>query len=116
VVDKVNEFLDGLTQRFRAEQEDLLGSIRDGNWDDSTIEAVEQAVSEFAEDFGYDLDEEGEPLEEGDSGEERARDRGGEEDEEQPRGEDEGQQGDEEDEEEEESSEEEEEQETAGAR
>jgi F-type H+/Na+-transporting ATPase subunit alpha len=114
VVDKVDEFLGGLTQRFRAEQEDLLGSIRDGNWDDSTIEAVEQAVSEFAEDFGYDLDEEGEPLEEGDSGEDRARDRGGEEDEEQPRGEDGGQQGDEE--EESSAEEEEEEQETAGAR
>src|ERR671927_274718 len=55
-VDKVNEFLDGLTQRFRSEQEDLLGTIADGNWDDSTVEAVDDAVSEFAEDFGYDLD------------------------------------------------------------
>src|SRR5215208_665618 len=51
-VDKVNEFLDGLTQRFRSEQDDLLGTIRDGNWDDSTVEAVDQAVSEFADDFG----------------------------------------------------------------
>src|SRR5215216_3123915 len=41
-VDKVNEFLDGLTQRFRSEQDDLLGTIRDGNWDDSTVEAVDQ--------------------------------------------------------------------------
>jgi F-type H+/Na+-transporting ATPase subunit alpha len=116
LVDKVNEFLDGLTQRFRSEQEDLLSTIADGNWDDSTVEAVDEAVSDFAEDFGYDLDEEGEPLEEGDEdgGDERDDDEG----EEQPQGEGEGQQGDEEDEEddEEESSSEEEEQETAGAR
>jgi len=30
---------------------------------------VEKAVSQFAEDFGYDLDEEGQPTDEGDDGE-----------------------------------------------
>ena len=94
VVDKVNEFLDGLTQRVRSEQEDLLGTIADGNWDDSTVEAVEQAVSEFAEDFGYDLDEEGEPLEEGESDDDGDRDEG----QDQPRGEDQEDGEDEEDE------------------
>jgi F-type H+-transporting ATPase subunit alpha len=122
LVDKVNDFLDGLTQRFRSEQEDPRGTIGEGNWDDSTVEAVEQAVSEFAEDFGYDLDEEGEPLEEGDEDGDGEREGGDDEGDEQPSGEDEGRQGDEEDEEEEESSEDEEqeeqeeEQETAGAR
>ena len=114
-VDKVNEFLDGLTQRFRSEQDDLLGTIRDGNWDDSTVEAVDQAVSEFADDFGYDLDEEGEPIEEGESDRASGRDRDGDEDEEESRDEGEDEQDDEE-EEEESSTEEEEEQETAGAR
>jgi len=121
VVDKVNEFLDGLTQRVRSEQEDLLGTIADGNWDDSTVEAVEQVVSEFAEDFGYDLDEEGEPLEEGESDDDGDRDEGQED---QPRGEDQEdgedeEQGDGEDEDEEDeesSSKEQEEQETAEAR
>src|SRR5436190_1234223 len=94
VVDKVNEFLDGLTQRVRSEQEDLLGTIADGNWDDSTVEAVEQAVYEFAEDFGYDLDEEGEPLEEGESDDDGDRDEG----QDQPRGEDQEDGEDEEDE------------------
>jgi F-type H+/Na+-transporting ATPase subunit alpha len=110
VVDKVNEFLDGLTQRFRSEQEDLLATIRDGNWDDSTVEAVDKAVSEFADDFGYDLDEEGEPMEEGESDRARRRDREGD------RGEEEGEQGEEGGEEEESTEEEEQEQETAGAR
>ncbi|MFL5821183.1 MAG: F0F1 ATP synthase subunit alpha [Solirubrobacteraceae bacterium] len=115
VVDKVNDFLDGLTQRFRSEQEDLLETISDGNWDDSTVEAVEQAVSEFADDFGYDLDEEGEPIEEGES--DRASRREDEEEgeeEEEPSAEEEGE--GEEGEGEEEKEEEEEEQETAGAR
>jgi F-type H+-transporting ATPase subunit alpha len=110
VVDKVNEFLNGLTQRFRSEQEDLLATIRDGNWDDSTVEAVDKAVSEFADDFGYDLDEEGEPMEEGESDRARRRDREGD------RGEEEGEQGEEGGEEEESTEEEEQEQETAGAR
>jgi len=115
-VDKVNEFLDGLTQRFRSEQDDLLGTIRDGNWDDSTVEAVDQAVSEFADDFGYDLDEEGEPIEEGESDRASGRDRDGDEDEEESRDEGEDEQDDEEEEEESSTEEEEEEQETAGAR
>src|SRR5215210_1755669 len=120
-VDRVDEFLDGLSQRVRSEQEDLLGTIADGNWDDSTVEAVEQVVSEFAEDFGYDLDEEGEPLEEGESDDDGDRDEGQED---QPRGEDQEdgedeEQGDGEDEDEEDeesSSKEQEEQETAEAR
>jgi F-type H+/Na+-transporting ATPase subunit alpha len=116
VVDKVNEFLDGLTQRFRSEQEDLLATIRDGNWDDSTVEAVDKAVSEFADDFGYDLDEEGEPMEEGESDRARRRDREGDRGEEEPRGEEDGEQGEEGGEEEKSTEEEEQEQETAGAR
>jgi F-type H+/Na+-transporting ATPase subunit alpha len=63
-VDRVEEFLDGLTQRFRSEQGDLLEKVAGGDWD-STRDTVDKAVAEFADDFGYDLDEEGEPLEEG---------------------------------------------------
>ena len=33
-----------------------------GDWSDETQEALDDAVEEFAEDFGYDLDEEGQPL------------------------------------------------------
>ncbi|MGI8595613.1 MAG: F0F1 ATP synthase subunit alpha [Solirubrobacteraceae bacterium] len=68
-VDRVPEFLDGVVQRVRSESSDLLDKIGDGDWSDGTQDAVNSAVSDFADDFGYDLDEEGlEALEEGDSG------------------------------------------------
>ncbi|MDX6698187.1 MAG: F-type H+/Na+-transporting ATPase subunit alpha [Solirubrobacteraceae bacterium] len=66
-VDRVPEFLDQLTQRVKSEHEDLLGKMAEGDWSDETVEALEGAVKEFADDFGYDLDEEGQPQEEGDS-------------------------------------------------
>ena len=68
-VDRVPEFLDGLTSRTHAEHEDLLAKVRDGDWSDETQEAVRAAVAEFADDFGYDLDEEGQPLDEREVGE-----------------------------------------------
>jgi len=61
-VDKVDEFLDGLTQRLRAEQADLLEAIGGGDWSPATSDALDAAVRAFAADFGYDLDEDGEPL------------------------------------------------------
>jgi F-type H+-transporting ATPase subunit alpha len=64
-VDRVPEFLEELTARMHAEHQDLLEKIAAGNWEDATRDAVEAAVDEFADDFGYDLDEEGQPLEEG---------------------------------------------------
>ena len=63
-VDKVDEFLEGLTQRFHAEQQDVRKRLTDGDWDDELERQVDEAVKGFAEDFGYDLDEEGMPLEE----------------------------------------------------
>ena len=66
-VERVPEFLTALTQRFRSEQADLLAKIAGGDWSDETQEAVRTAVAEFADDFGYDLDEEGQPVEHGDS-------------------------------------------------
>jgi F-type H+-transporting ATPase subunit alpha len=74
VVDKVDRFLADLTDRMRGSEGELLKKIAGGDWSDETQQAVEQAVSTFAEDFGFDLDEEGHPLEEGDQG--RLRDSG----------------------------------------
>ncbi len=37
-----------------------------GDWSDETQEKLEEAIKSFGDDFGYDLDEEGNPLEEGD--------------------------------------------------
>src|SRR3954464_1453636 len=64
--DRVREFLDQLQDRFHSEHEDLLGKIADGDWGDDTQEALRSGVAEFADDFGYDLDEEGHPLEDRD--------------------------------------------------
>jgi F-type H+-transporting ATPase subunit alpha len=67
--ERVPEFLDGLTSRMHSEHDDLLGKIREGDWSDGTQEAVRKAVGDFADDFGYDLDEEGQPLDEREVGE-----------------------------------------------
>ncbi len=66
-VDRVPEFLNALTQRFRSEQTDLLEKIAGGDWSDETQEGLKKAVAEFADDFGYDLDEEGQAVDAGDS-------------------------------------------------
>jgi F-type H+-transporting ATPase subunit alpha len=63
-VDKADEFLDGLTQRMHAEKRELLQRIGAGEWDDEIEGELDAAVKDFADDFGYDLDEEGQPLEE----------------------------------------------------
>jgi F-type H+/Na+-transporting ATPase subunit alpha len=68
-VERVPEFLDGLTSRLHAEHDDVRGTIREGDWSDETQEAVRAAVADFADDFGYDLDEEGQPLDERNVGE-----------------------------------------------
>jgi F-type H+-transporting ATPase subunit alpha len=66
-VGRIPEFLDGLGQRLRAEKSELLEKIAGGEWEDSTTEDLDAAIKEFADDFGYDLDEEGNPIEAGES-------------------------------------------------
>jgi F-type H+-transporting ATPase subunit alpha len=65
LVDKVPDFLDGLTQRFHSEGADLREKVSGGDWSDATQEGMKRLIGEFADDYGYDLDEEGQPLEEG---------------------------------------------------
>jgi F-type H+-transporting ATPase subunit alpha len=62
-VEKVERFLTGLTDTFRAQHGELLGRIAGGAWDDDVEAEVKAAIAQYAEDFGYDLDEEGLPLE-----------------------------------------------------
>jgi F-type H+-transporting ATPase subunit alpha len=61
-VDRVPEFLRQLIERIHSEASDLLEKIRNGEWTDEIQEALRNAVAGFADDFGYDLDEEGQPL------------------------------------------------------
>jgi len=64
-VDRVPEFHEALVARMRSEHGELLEKIEGGDWSDDTAESVRDAVAEFADDFGYDLDEDGGPIEEG---------------------------------------------------
>jgi F-type H+-transporting ATPase subunit alpha len=68
---KVERFLAELTQSLRSEIPDTLEKIDDGEWGDDVVKQLDEAIAAFAEDFGYDLDEEGHPLEEGDEDEHR---------------------------------------------
>ncbi len=61
-VDRVPEFLLGLTERFHAVHSDVRAKVAAGDWSDEVQAAVRDAVANFADDFGYDLDEEGQPL------------------------------------------------------
>jgi F-type H+/Na+-transporting ATPase subunit alpha len=70
--DRVEEYNRSLQERLRSENSDLLEKIAGGDWEDGTVDALEKAIQSFAEDFGYDLDEDGTPLDEGDSGEARS--------------------------------------------
>ena len=40
----------------------MLKQIAEGDWSDETQKALDDAISQYAQDFGYDLDEEGQPL------------------------------------------------------
>jgi F-type H+-transporting ATPase subunit alpha len=62
-LDRVPKFLDDLTESVRGNEPDLLKTIASGDWSDDTQSKVKAAVEQFAEDFGYDLDEEGHPIE-----------------------------------------------------
>ena len=71
VADKVERFLGDLSDHMRGNEAELLKKIAEGDWSEETQKAVEKAVAGFAEDFGFDLDEEGHPLDDG--GEESSR-------------------------------------------
>src|SRR4051794_8973904 len=60
--DRVEEFHRDLVERVRSAASDTLEAIRNGDWSDETQSALDRVIKEFAEDFGYDLDEEGQPL------------------------------------------------------
>ena len=65
VVDKVERFLADLTDSVRGNEPELLQKIAESDWSDETQGQVEKAVERFADDFGFDLDEEGPPARRG---------------------------------------------------
>jgi len=66
-VDRVHEFLDQLLSRLKSENGDLMGRIDDGELSDEDEEELGKAIAEAIDDFGPDFDEDGQPLEEGES-------------------------------------------------
>jgi F-type H+-transporting ATPase subunit alpha len=78
-VDKVERFLADLTDSVRGSEPETLKKIAEGNWEDDVQQSLEEAIKQFAEDFGYDLDEEGHPLEDESDEGEKGRGRGGDE-------------------------------------
>jgi F-type H+/Na+-transporting ATPase subunit alpha len=62
LVDKVERFLSELTERVQGSAPELLEKIAGGDWSDDTVADVDKEIKQFSEDFGYDLDEEGHPV------------------------------------------------------
>src|SRR5947209_3954337 len=75
LVEKVERFLGDLSDHVRGSEPELLNKIAEGDWEEGTVKALDGAVKQFAEDFGYDLDEEGLPLEDEEGEGDRDRDR-----------------------------------------
>jgi F-type H+-transporting ATPase subunit alpha len=67
-VDRVGEFLQGLLERLHSENDDLLKEIGEsGQLSDENEDKLGEAIRDYVDDFGPDLDEDGQPLEEGES-------------------------------------------------
>jgi F-type H+-transporting ATPase subunit alpha len=71
--ERVQEFLGDVLLRLKSENGELMGRIDDGDLSDSDEEELGEAIAEAIDDFGPDFDEEGQPLEEGES--DRVKDR-----------------------------------------
>jgi len=63
-VERVPEFLLGVTERLHSQHPELREKINGGDWSEEVQKDVREVLDGFAADFGYDLDPEGQPLEE----------------------------------------------------
>jgi F-type H+/Na+-transporting ATPase subunit alpha len=67
-VERVHEFLERMVELLHSEQSELMDGIDDdGQLSDESEETLGSAIADFVDDFGPDFDEEGQPLEEGES-------------------------------------------------
>jgi len=62
-VERVQDYLRGITERLHSQHPELRAKINSGDWSDETQKSVKETLDSFSKDFGYDLDEEGQPLE-----------------------------------------------------
>jgi len=71
--DRVPGFLEDLLSRLKSEKSDLMKRItEEGELSDEDEKELGEAIAEMVDDFGPDFDEEGNPLEEGESDRVRA--------------------------------------------
>jgi F-type H+-transporting ATPase subunit alpha len=66
-VDRISDFHQSMRERLHAEYSDLLEKIAEGDWSDEVEQQLGEAIKDAIDDFGPDFDEEGNPLEEGES-------------------------------------------------
>jgi F-type H+/Na+-transporting ATPase subunit alpha len=66
-IERVQEYLRFLLDRLHAESGDLMSKIAEGEWSDEIESQLGDCIAEAIDDFGPDFDEEGNPLEEGES-------------------------------------------------
>jgi F-type H+-transporting ATPase subunit alpha len=67
-VDRVPDFLSSLLERLHADEGELLKGIEEsGELSDEDEEKLGKAIAVAVDDFGPDFDEDGQPLEEGES-------------------------------------------------
>jgi F-type H+/Na+-transporting ATPase subunit alpha len=66
-VERIRDFHESMLQRLHSEESDLMEKIGEGDWDDDVEEQLGDAIAEAIDDFGPDFDEEGNPIEEGES-------------------------------------------------
>ena len=66
-VERISDFHEALLQRLHSEKSELMDKIAGGDWDDSIESELGDAIAEAIDDFGPDFDEEGHPIEEGES-------------------------------------------------
>ena len=66
--ERVPEFLADLIDRLHSDSKDLLDRINEsGDLSDEDEQALAKSIEQMVDDFGPDFDEEGNPLEEGES-------------------------------------------------
>jgi F-type H+/Na+-transporting ATPase subunit alpha len=63
---RVRQYHRDLVDRLHSEIPETLKALAGGDWSDDTQSKLREAVEQFTKDFGYDLDEEGQPLDEDD--------------------------------------------------
>jgi F-type H+-transporting ATPase subunit alpha len=66
-VERIKEFHEALLQRLHSENSDVMETIGEGDWSDEIESELGDAIAEAIDDFGPDFDEEGNPIEEGES-------------------------------------------------